>query len=419
MLRSSSSPIRVVCLATLALAILLNAAAQAQTFHVIHNFTGGADGSTPYAGLTMDRGGNFYGTTGQGGTGTGCFFEQPGCGVVYKLSHSGQSWILSPLHEFPGTSDPNDGDQPWGRVTFGPDGALYGTTLAGGQGTAGTVFRMTPPATSCKSALCYWNENVIYAFQGGFDGQYPLGDLFFDAAGHLFGITENGGVFDNQCEQLTCGVVYEMQNSGQWTETGIYDFNGQAFLPQSGLVSDGAGNLYGTTFSGSGGGTVYQLVPIFGGYSANIIHTLSDGSPFGGLIMDSAGNLYGASQWGGLNGTGFVYELARSGSSWDYTVLYNFPNDNGEPESTLTMDAAGNLYGTTNGDYSRHIYGSVYKLTKSNGIWNYTALHNFTNGSDGGLPMWSGVTFDAAGNLWGTASGGGSGNLGVVWEITP
>jgi len=127
----------------------------AQTITVLHNFTGGDDGAFPYAGLTMDRAGNFYGTTSAGG---GYGRE----GVVFRLSAAGSGWVLTPLHSFAG--EPNDGTEPFGGVIIGPDGGLYGATSKGGQNGAGTVYRLRPSPTACASFICPWEETVLYSF---------------------------------------------------------------------------------------------------------------------------------------------------------------------------------------------------------------------------------------------------------------
>ena len=177
-------------LLVLLLVLLTPQPAQAQTFKVIYNFTGGQDGGAPGAGLTMDRAGNLYGTATGGGS--------SGNGTVFKLSHKGSGkgsgWVLAPLYSFQGG---NDGATPIARVIFGPDGSLYGTTTYGGiQGcrfgydTCGTVFKLQPPPVACKTALCPWTETVLYRFTGGSDGGHPQnGDLLFDQSGTLYGTT--------------------------------------------------------------------------------------------------------------------------------------------------------------------------------------------------------------------------------------
>lgn len=192
----SLTPKQSICRADLPIAILavvltLAISAHAQTYLVLHKFGGGADGWAPYAGLTMDRAGNFYGTTWVGGqSNQDCDW---GCGVVFKLTRTQSNWTLDPIYTFQGPGA-GDGSEPVARVTFGPDGALYGTTSYGGASNLGTVFRLTPGATACKTALCPWSENLLYSFQGGnIDGAMPgYGDVIFDAAGRLYGTTMLG-----------------------------------------------------------------------------------------------------------------------------------------------------------------------------------------------------------------------------------
>ncbi len=142
-----------------ALIVVASQAAQAQTFSVIHHFSG-RDGAEPYAGLTIDPAGHFYGTTGAGGAiGGNC--GSGGCGTAFKLTQSGSDWTLNTLHSFVGG---NDGRAPQARVIFGPYGALYGTTSRGGSGDNGTVFSLRPQPRVCKTALCPWTETVLYRF---------------------------------------------------------------------------------------------------------------------------------------------------------------------------------------------------------------------------------------------------------------
>src|SRR5580658_772737 len=144
-------------------AILNALSADAQTFTVLHAFTGGSGGSGPYAGVTLDRAGNLYGTAGDDN-----FID--GYGMVYKLTHVDSNWIYSPIHQFRGQPD---GELPESRVIFGPDGALYGTTYAGGSVNSGTVYRLTPQPTFCRTALCYWDETILHSFQSSPDGANP------------------------------------------------------------------------------------------------------------------------------------------------------------------------------------------------------------------------------------------------------
>jgi len=158
--------------------LLLSLLAQAQTYTILHTFTGYADGGSPFAGLTQDAAGNFYGTTTYGGhVSSSC---PAGCGVVFKLSHGGAGWILNPIYTFQGG---NDGANPFAAVVIASDGTLYGTTGAGGGSGCpsyfyggngcGTVFRLQPQAHACASFECPWIETVLYRFTGGSDGATP------------------------------------------------------------------------------------------------------------------------------------------------------------------------------------------------------------------------------------------------------
>ncbi len=155
------------------------------------------------------------------------------------------------------------------------------------------------------------------------------------------------------------------------------------------------------------------------GWTGTDLHLFSGGSDgntiYGGLVFDQAGNLYGDTFLGGEYNGGTVFELSPSNGGWSFNVIYNFTGSG--PWASLSIDAAGNLYGTTTGS-GAYGYGNVFKLTPSDGGWTYTSLHDFTGGSDGGFPV-SVVSFDANGNLYGTAEVGGAYDNGVVWEITP
>jgi uncharacterized repeat protein (TIGR03803 family) len=157
-----------------------------------------------------------------------------------------------------------------------------------------------------------------------------------------------------------------------------------------------------------------------GGWTETVLYKFQNGAdgraPSGGVVFDDAGNLYGSTTFGGANGGGTVYELSPSGGNWTLTTLASFSGIAG-PYNNLTMDAAGNLYGTTYRD-GADLAGTVFKMTKSNGVWTLTDLHDFTGGDDGGYPS-SSIAIDTHGNIFGTASSGGTGGQGVAFEITP
>jgi len=243
----------------LGLMLVLSQSVQAQTYKVIYNFTGGQDGSYPLFGLTMDAGGNLYGTAYEGGS-SNC---PGGCGTVYRLRNKNGYWILAPLYAFKGG---DDGVWPQGPVVFGPNGTLYGTTAYGGSSNCsipgrpngcGTVFNLKPSPTAPKSALQPWVETVLYRFQGGNDGALASGGApVFDASGAMYNGTIYGG--SSNCTN-GCGTVYKLTPSGQgYTESIIYSFTGgsDGFNQAGTVVFDQAGNLYAVAYQGGGGGGV-------------------------------------------------------------------------------------------------------------------------------------------------------------------
>jgi hypothetical protein len=415
----------------LVLAVVADAlpAAQAQTYTVLHNFTGGADGGVTQVGLTMDAAGNFYGTTYYGGNNELCAGRN--CGTVFKLARSGSGWILAPIYSFAGGTD---GANPYSRATIAPDGTLYGAASTGG-GTGcngvgcGAIFHLTPPLTAPHSAVVTWNETILYRFTGASDEAHPWGDLTLDQAGSIYGTAARGG--STTCSAGGCGVTYKLTRSGNtWTETTLYSPQlGDPVYPAGGVVMDGSGNLYGV-FEESGqydGGAVYELSPSESGWTEQTIYRFTSGTdggnPLGGLIFDSSGNLWGTTTSGG-NGSGTAFELSTVNGGWSFDAFYAFASGSlNVPSDKLLMDSAGNLYGTTSSFLDNS--GTAYKLSSSNGSWTESDLHQFDL-SNGSVPM-SVVVSDANGHLYGTASAGGSsgsgcllGNgCGVIWEITP
>jgi uncharacterized repeat protein (TIGR03803 family) len=388
------------------LMVVATQSAQAQTYQVIYNFTGGGDGGGPSGGLSTDVG-SLYGTTRYGG------IEDRG--TAFRLTNSDSGWVLTTLHSFLGSRH-RDGTLPVARVIFGPDGGLYGTTEFGGAGRntcgCGTVFEVKP------ASWLVWTETVIHHFSGGSDGYEPLSEVVFDPAGNLYGTTVDGG-------EHAWGNVYELtpSNNGGWTESELYSFTGGSDGGDpwwGGVIVDGAGNLYGTTVYGGAYnfGAVFQLTPSGRGWTESVLYSFQNGGdglrPYGGLILDQLGNLYGTTTYGGSGGGGTVFKLTPANGNWTFTLIYSLEGGAYGSQSKLAMDAVGNLYGTTNVD-GLYGHGRVFKLTHGGGGWTYISLHDFTGGSDGGTP--NGPSLDASGNLYGTASLGGAYGAGVIWEI--
>ncbi len=279
-------------------------------------------------------------------------------------------------------------------------------------------------------------EKILHSFtNNGRDGYVAYGGLIFDSTGNLYGTTYEGGAYGDPINNLA-GVVFELSPKvgGGWTEKILHNFNPNGkdgYNPYSGLVFDGSGNLYGTTYEGGtyGGGIAFELTQTTGGaWTERIIHNFGvsgeDGlNPHASLILDIAGNLYGTTFYGGSNNSGTVFELMhKAGGGWTEKILHAFNNngtDGALPYASLIFDGLGNLYGTTvEGGPSN--CGIVFELSPgASGAWTEPILHNFINdGVDGCVP-YSSLIFDRAGSLYGTTAVGGSGLSGTAFELTP
>jgi uncharacterized repeat protein (TIGR03803 family) len=340
--------------------------------------------------------------------------------VVPAVSTAG---TYKTLHKFTGP----DGAAPLVGLIFDAAGNLYGTTRSGGQDNCGVVFKLT------RNSGGNWTESVLHSFvESASDGCSPVASLIFDAAGNLYGTTGIGGI--------GCGVVFELTPGahGAWGESILYFFGDNRFvdgcIPEGNLIFDTAGNLYGTTQTSTEAaesgpqGTVFKLAHNADGSWAETIlfgfDEQSGISPLAGLVFDHSGNLYGtANEQGGTSDRdyGVAFKLApNSDGTWTESILHQFTNntsaDGNDPASNLIFDAAGNLYGTTTAGGSGSD-GVVFKLTpNAKGGWTEKILHAF-HGADGDFP-YAGLIFDAAGNLYGTTELGNSGH-GVVFEMTP
>jgi uncharacterized repeat protein (TIGR03803 family) len=388
-----------VVLTTVLLSLTLASSAWAAQYKLIHKFKGGADGAHPTAGLIFDAAGNLYGTTAY----TGANYN--GNGTVFKLAPKPDgTWRISELHRFHRA----DGRRPYAGLVFDAAGNLYGTTAGGGAYDRGTVFKLAPNPDGS------WVESVLYSFSGS----GPFSRVIFDAAGNLYGTIYQGGADHN-------GTVFKLSPNpdGTWTESVLYDFTGGAdgSQPLASLIFDAGGNLYGTTWGGAdSNGTVFKLTPNpDGSWTESVLHSFAGGgaNPEASLIFDAVGNLYGTTSGGGAYGLGTVFRLTPDqDGSWTEQVLVSFGGRPAcFPEAEVISDAAGNLYGTTHGTCGRD--GTVFKLTpEPDGSWKMSNLHTF-KGKDGSNPE-AGLIMDAAGNLYGTTERGGKG-YGVVFEITP
>ncbi len=190
-------------------------------------------------GVIFDKNGNLYGVTTRGGV--PCADSPISCGTVYKLSPQPDgSWIHTVIYALSGT----EGELRDLELTFDAAGNLYGFTYVGNTNCCGVVFRLKPNSDGS------WSEDILYAFTGGRDGGFPIGNLVFDAAGNLYGEASQGGAHG-------CGTIFKLTPSLDvpWSETVLHSFCASASdgrTPSGGLTMDAAGNLFGATFWGGG-----------------------------------------------------------------------------------------------------------------------------------------------------------------------
>jgi uncharacterized repeat protein (TIGR03803 family) len=321
---------------------------------VLYAFHGRLDGQNPAAGLVLDKAGNLYGTTVNGG--------RSSFGSVFKLSpmKSGR-WKETTLHNFTGG---HDGGHPYAGLIFDDAGRLFGTTFSGGDSSCdqgcGTVFELS--FTHKR-----WKETVLYS-PSSKRGQaiQPYDGLTFDSQGSLYGTSSTGG----EC----CGTVFRLTPSrnGKWSMSVLHNFTNDGhdgYSPFGGVVLNKEGNIFGTTVSGGlpgclnqeGCGTVFQLTHTSdGGWKESILHRFTGGkdgaNPFGDLTIDPSGDLLGTTWGNGIIpcgvtcGTAFRLSTSVRSNRHNLEVLYRFKGtDGGAPDSSLILDPSGNLYGTTQG----------------------------------------------------------------------
>jgi uncharacterized repeat protein (TIGR03803 family) len=325
------------------------------------------------------------------------------------------------LYSFCTASNCTNGLDPNAGLIFDAAGNLYGTTAEGGAYGEGTVFQLVLAGGT-------WSETVLYSFcklSKCTDGEYPTAGLIFDSAGNLYGTTSEGGAYGN-------GTVFQLVLvGGTWNETVLYNFCPATNCPdgagpKAGLIFDGGGNLYGTTYGGGAAGcscgTVFQLKRTNGHWREHVLHSFKgkDGyHPSAGLIFDAAGNLYSTTFGGGATGYGTIFQLTSASGRWNEKVLHNFTSNGKDgflPKADLIFDSAGNLYGTTNGG-GAHGYGTVFQLTQTGGTWKERPLHSFDeNGTDGYYP-YAGLILDSGGALYGTTFRGGVKGYGTVFQL--
>lgn len=399
--------------------------AQAQ-YRALYQFAGncwmGQMNFQVISGLVADSKGDLYGTRVCDG--------ESNFGTVFELSYLGDGgWRYSTIYTFPlAVSGPSPGGFPQGGLTVDESGNLYGTASEGGAYGCGVVYRLR------SDSFGHWTETVLYNFGSlpqEADGCVPLAGVIVDHKGNLYGTTSGDSMTG------PAAVAFELSptSNGMWSETVLHNFGSPGpygFGPNSGLVFDRAGNLYGMTPMGGqyNKGTVFELSPRAAGtWTEILIYQFGDAesSPCCGVVLDSAGNLYGSA--GGTNDPGGeVYKLSpQSDGTWSYSILYIFPLSGNNPifgPDQLSFDPRGILYGVVDsgGDSNSGECpmgcGAVFRLIPGLGTqWIYQEVYAFTGLQDGGVAMGP-VIFDAEGNVYGTTLfGGGPDGDGTIFQI--
>ena len=324
---------------TLTLFVFASGVSAATGKRIIHEFAGGTDGANPQI-EPLKKGNDYYGVTAGGGGSTGC---ENGCGTVYRLSGT----EVSILHVFRGGED---GYRPSGPlIVYNQE--FYGTTYYGGVNDLGTIYKLSRDGT----------YTVLYSFAGGTQGLNQYGKLVADTEGNIYGLA-GGGV--GNCFGGPCGTIYKLTPAGEYSVLHAFDpLTSEGTSASYGLVKDSEGNLYGTTVFGGTGmgdqcppdgcGTIYKITPEgVITFIRNFVGGIVDGSkPYGGLTIDANDNLYGTTFEGGgvedNTGLGTVYKLTPTGQ---FTILHSFHGTGMDavlPYTGVSLDAQGNVYGTT------------------------------------------------------------------------
>jgi len=354
----------------------------------LHSFTGGNDGASPSGSLAAGRDGNFYGTTSSAGLNGG--------GTVFEISPSGSYTII---YSFTGG---NDGYSPGGGLVQGDDGSFYGTTDGGGTHGYGTVFQF-----STNTVL-----TTLYAFFGGTDGGSPNG-LVQGGDGNFYGTTDGG--------DFSKGTVFKISTTGAYTRLHLFTGGADGGNPAAALVQSPDGGFYGTTSDYDpqhhefyGNGTIFKIGT---NGALNTVYSFTGGddgaNPFAPLAVGTNGNFYGTAFQGGAHSDGTTFQISTNGV---LASLHSFGSflDGESPEARLVQSSDGSFYGTT-------VYGGLYGVGTAFRIsadGTYVSLYAFTSGEDGYNPS-AAMVQGSDGNLYGTTTGGGEGDAGTVFKITP
>ncbi len=336
-------------------------------------------GANPYAELTQDGNGNFYGTTELGGSNN--------MGTVFRMTSNG---AFTTLTSFAGTNGAN----PYGGLVQASNGSFYGTTRNGGSNNLGTVFQITTNGVL----------TILVTFNGT-NGSAPLTGLLLASDGFLYGTTISGGVSNK-------GTIFQMTTNGALNVLVSFPGGTNGNAPEAGMIQGMDGNLYGTTWAG---GNLFQVKT--NGQMTNLMVFATGAQPRGKLVQDAYGILYGTTYGGGTYNKGTTFKITTNGI---FNTLFNFDSTNGaNPYAGMILGKDGNLYGTTVVGGSPPL-GVVFQMA-TNG--NFTPLYFFDYNANnstfphGGYP-YAELLQAVDGNFYGTAEIGGAAGYGTIFKIS-
>jgi uncharacterized repeat protein (TIGR03803 family) len=352
---------------------------------------------SPRGNLLLANDGNIYFTGTTGGAN--------GIGAVARVTPAGDA---TSLHSF--TGGQTEGQSPFAGVMQASDGALYGTTYVGGDGNGGTVYRLALDGT----------YKLLHSFKAGgkTDPHYPYGGVVQASDGNLYGTTLRGGADDK-------GTIYRISLDGTLTQ--IHDFTGDdGENPEGDLIVGSDGNLYGTTLQGGkdGRGTIYRATlagavttlhsfPTLGAFStAGVAINATGANPRSGLFLGADGNYYGTAYQGGSVGYGTVYRMTPAGV---VTVVHAFtgPTSGGAfPLASVSQDAAGNLYGTTERGGPNNL-GTAWRIDTSG---QFSMLHGFLGTTVDGMSPYA-TLLPLNGYLYGNSYTDSDVHLGALFKL--
>jgi uncharacterized repeat protein (TIGR03803 family) len=311
--------------------VLFSIGANGTHYTVLHNFNGSTDGSAPTPQLALGAGGSIYGTATNGGAAS--------LGTVWEYSPT--AGMTTP-HAF-GTGVAQDGTFPLQGLARGPGGAFYGSTSQGAIGGSGNIFKVTQAG----------RYTVLYKFLSGADGHCPFSGVFMAADGTLYGTVVGRGFGGNPN-----GSVWKFTRAGGLQTLYIFQNANDGEWPDQAPVVDKAGNIYGTTHVQNSNNFAGAIWTISAAGQFSVLHDFvadTDGyGPNSPLLLNANGKLYGTTGAGGRHGYGTVFEITPAGA---FSVIHDFANtgDGAQPTGNLVQSAGGTIYGGT-------AYGPVFRL---------------------------------------------------------